>query len=848
MAATLALAIGLYGCDDAGTTGSGPGGDGDHDGGHVGVDPTEDDSGVSTDEPDAGNTMDASSGDGDGDGFDGGPMGDGDGDGDMDGGGDGDLVDSGTPEPSTRLEAEDADEQFGVGTEACTEGGLNVKDVGNGEYIGFYNFTFDGVTGFKIRTAGERHPATFEIRKNNPTTGTLVATCEPPVSGDWQSWTTVTCDAAPNVTGTGKLYISFHGADDNGGFLPNINWIDIVKNSDQVEPTHIEAENYIGNLHLMTEDCGDEGGGKNIMDVGNNEWAAYDDFNFNGINSFNVRVASNNFPSKVKFRKGSPTGAVIATCDAPFTGGWQTWVTVSCTGTAQTGVGALYVVFEGGNEGDQLPNVNWFESVALPVDEDAGTDLVDSGTDLVDSGTDVVDSGVPVDDAGSEEPDAGSPSGPAPFVGYHFDETSGTTAADFSGGGHDMTTSGATSWVAGKSGKALHLDGGDGFAALPADIMAGVHDFTIATWINLDQIDTWSRIFDFGNDTENYMLLTPRGFDNNGPMVFEIKVNNNSEQVRASTGALSTGWQHVAITRSGTAVSIYLNGALVGFRPNVAQSPADLGNTANNWLGQSEFATDAHLKGAFDEFQIFDLALSEGEIAALAGVTPATPPAATPLFGYKFDESTGTTVSDYTGHGKDGTVSGHTSWVTGFFNNAISLDNGDPNNDGQVNIPDGVLSALHDYSITIWTKPTRALDWAQLIDFGTAPASGDPQQYLALIPRAGNDGNTVRFTIKNGGGEQIVNGTSQLQVGVWSHVAITSTGDSVYLYVNGDLVGMSAAITLDPADLGNTTANTLGKSQWPDHRYDGAIDQFDVYDGVLTPEQVKDLASATPIP
>jgi hypothetical protein len=55
-------------------------------------------------------------------------------------------------------------------------------------------------------------------------------------------------------------------------------------------------------------------------------------------------------------------------------------------------------------------------------------------------------------------------------------------------------------------------------------------------------------------------------------------------------------------------------------------------------------------------------------------------------------------------------------------------------------------------------------------------------------------------------------------------------------------------VAIDPADLGNTNKNALGFSQWGDHHFHGAIDEFAVYSGVLTASQVQDLASAAPTP
>ena len=93
-------------------------------------------------------------------------------------------------------------------------------------------------------------------------------------------------------------------------------------------------------------------------------------------------------------------------------------------------------------------------------------------------------------------------------VWYPANATSGTTLADASGNGKDATLSGAAAFGAGVSGNALNLTGG--YASLPTGVVSTLNDFTIAAWVKIDTLSTWSRIFDFGTGTTVNMFLTPR--------------------------------------------------------------------------------------------------------------------------------------------------------------------------------------------------------------------------------------------------------------------------------------------------------------------------------------------------
>jgi hypothetical protein len=111
---------------------------------------------------------------------------------------------------------------------------------------------------------------------------------------------------------------------------------------------------------------------------------------------------------------------------------------------------------------------------------------------------------------------------------------------------------------------------------------------------------------------------------------FGIRVNGATEQnVSGTSIALTTGvWTHVAVTRSGTAVSLYVNGTLAG-SGTLAAKPSDLGVTTLNYLGKSQF-NDPYLDGSLDDFRLYSQALSASEIALYASPlrkTSSPPPA-----------------------------------------------------------------------------------------------------------------------------------------------------------------------------------------------------------------------------
>lgn len=185
---------------------------------------------------------------------------------------------------------------------------------------------------------------------------------------------------------------------------------------------------------------------------------------------------------------------------------------------------------------------------------------------------------------------------------------------------HPIVTNGSPTLAASQFGTALDLDGASQYTMLPANMLAGVSNFTIAVWVNWDGGGDWQRIFDFGNDTTQYLFLTPRS--GNGTLRFAIK-NGGAEQIVETSVMPSNQWRHVTITRNGNTARLYTNGVLAASSAAVTISPASF-NPALNFLGRSQYS-DPLFNGRLDDLFIYNHALSDAEVLALANATPYPP-------------------------------------------------------------------------------------------------------------------------------------------------------------------------------------------------------------------------------
>jgi autotransporter-associated beta strand protein len=216
---------------------------------------------------------------------------------------------------------------------------------------------------------------------------------------------------------------------------------------------------------------------------------------------------------------------------------------------------------------------------------------------------------------GSVEYQGTSPITATPKLGqwdyWKFNDSVGTKAIDSWGARHGILT-GVATWTGGVQGKAVQLNGGNGYVSLPSGLLSSLNDFTISSWVRIDGSAQWARLFDFGTGTSNYMFLSPLSGSNT--IRYAIKVNGSSEQQLNYSTPLAVGeWHHVAVILLGTVGTLYIDGVAVNTNSNMTYKPSSLGITTQNYIGKSQFS-DPYLNGAVDEFRIYNRALSASEI------------------------------------------------------------------------------------------------------------------------------------------------------------------------------------------------------------------------------------------
>jgi hypothetical protein len=246
---------------------------------------------------------------------------------------------------------------------------------------------------------------------------------------------------------------------------------------------------------------------------------------------------------------------------------------------------------------------------------------------------------------------------------------------------------------------------------------------------------------------------------------------------------------------------------------SVSTSPYDPGTLTYNTLYYWKIiATDNH--GGTTEGPIWNFT------TGFDGISPAD------FVGYwKFDEGTGTTTADASGHGRPGTLYGSPNWDTGKVGHALEF--AVPGSFVKLLYSDGV-AVSDDWTVMAWVKAAPSATNGQIIT-RTSDSNWD---YGGLQLFTKND-NKAWLDMHSGSSDGISN---VIRDNTWHHlVGIRDLGGNLKIYVDG--VESATMGYSDVTDM--TTFNWfIGSLYNGAYPFGGIIDEVAILDHVLTPTEI----------
>lgn len=415
---------------------------------------------------------------------------------------------------------------------------------------------------------------------------------------------------------------------------------------------------------------------------------------------------------------------------------------------------------------------------------------------------------------------------------WQLDESSGTNVADSTGARPGSLNSGAH-LVPGRVGNAVSFDGQTGAVSTSGVELRSDDSFTVSAWVYLDRkSDTTSKFtavsldgvhtskFRLGHVADDMSAFCFDGMSDDpnacGKWVFEMSGSDVDSPVVAKA-AVSTLPAEINTWAFLTGVYdkqtgktwLYVNGKRVG--DGTLDTAWQASGGAALGRGKVAGAPAQFWPGRVDDVRLYSGALDKDRILSLYSAYPAldeTPPdlpTADTAY-WKFDENTGTAVSDSSGRGHNVTMNGGASWFGGRVGAAEWLDG----TSGYSESSGPVLDTTKSFSATGWVVLTKTdtADHVVLSQDGSRVSafqlrySGDTGKWSVVVPQADQDNPATTTVVSN------VNVTPN----EWTHLGVVydAAAHEVKLYVNGALTTVQVGVTI----AASTGPFAIGRGKW----------------------------------
>lgn len=357
----------------------------------------------------------------------------------------------------------------------------------------------------------------------------------------------------------------------------------------------------------------------------------------------------------------------------------------------------------------------------------------------------------------------------------------------------------------------------DNSAALQSDYT------TISFWVNPNSFPGSGEAYLLSNGgwQERWKISMP----SHGKPVFTTHSNGACcSDMDSNTPLALNAWTHVVMVHDGTKDKIYFNGALV----NEKDVPGALDKTKYPLgIGYDPIDNGSFFDGAIDDVQIYNIALSAAEIAALYAAQNPAPAIAGDLVAHYAFTGNSLDATAYHNHASAAVLARDRFDKA----NQAAVFNGSSTevtaaNSPQLNSPNTTVS--------FWVKPNSlpGTGEAFLLSFG-----GWQERWKISLPPHGKPVWTTNHA--NGISDMDSGDGNELAVGTWTHVVMVHDGAKDKIYFNGDLVAEKNVA----GALNNTTRpfgigyNPIDGGNW----FDGNLDEVQVYKVALSDAQIAQL-------
>ncbi len=437
-----------------------------------------------------------------------------------------------------------------------------------------------------------------------------------------------------------------------------------------------------------------------------------------------------------------------------------------------------------------------------------------------------------------------------PIGDWEFEEGSGTTVNDSSGGGDTGTWngSGKQHWVQGHTGWGGNFNGTNDYVALNNVALQNLSSGTVTFWVK-PQVWGGTVIYEDGGGHNNFAANLPANAGS--PFTFNLD-NNTTRNTNKSNWSLNQ-WYYITVTWTSSTITTYVNGAL----DNTISASGSTGSGGNaTQIGRYCYGSycgtsGGYMGGQLDQIRFYNYARSAAQVAWDYN-------RGAPLGYWKFDECQGTTAHDSSGNGNNGTITiggsgtqtglgtctsqpdgtGKDAWYNGAigkYNSSLNFDGTDDYiNLGTTSLPTGNPA----YSISVWFKipsiPTTYLG-AGLLAWGTSGTTNEINAFRLADTSECANGGLINYWWAN---DMTACLSSPLTTNTWHLATATFNGTTRSIYLDDVLLKNDTPTGHNITGTQGYIGLTCPSGGCTDY-FNGQIDDVRIYNYALTSQQVQ---------
>ncbi len=369
----------------------------------------------------------------------------------------------------------------------------------------------------------------------------------------------------------------------------------------------------------------------------------------------------------------------------------------------------------------------------------------------------------------------------------------------------------------------------------------GTGDFTVELWMYFIASATESRIISFGGTTLTNARLNLSYKNSSNRLT--IANEGVSHIVTSTQDLIPNTWQHIAYTREGSTLKLFFNGTLIG---------SASASSINSSAPMSVQIGDSVMRAYYNEVCII-----KGAARYTANFTPRNRPffdAALPAEDPSFSSvsllmhmdgvNASTSFVDSSDSGLNLTANGNAQLSTALskFGGASALFDG--TGDFLSRAYDAKFDlVLSDFTIEAWIRPTSwKTSGTRFVSTGGGSAGWSGTTGIHVLFQFDSVGR-INLQLSNNTATPIsVVGTASAAINVWSHVAVSVSGSTAYLAVDGVVSSHALAARARPTTNPQIAVATIpGEAGTATYAFAGNIDELRI-----TKDVARYTASFTP--